>query len=128
MYLVVANPAGQLAVARNNTRSANLQAIRLALGQYISDQGNETFSCASAGPLPTTTTIIESTGGYNLAACLLPNYVPIFPVDPSASSAAYVSTANYDSDYTIMRNASGSITLSAPNAELKQTISTTFAF
>jgi prepilin-type N-terminal cleavage/methylation domain-containing protein len=123
-YLIVANPAGQLAAARNGTRSENLQAIMLAVRQNIADQGNETFSCSS-GSLPTTSTVMESNGGYNIAPCLVPNYLAIMPVDPSASSASYFSASNYNTDYTIIQNASGSITLSAPNAELKQTISIT---
>lgn len=126
-YLIVANPGGQLESARNGTRSENLQAIKLAISQNVADQGNETFSCSS-GSIPTTTTVMASTGGYDIAPCLVPNYLPIIPVDPSASSATYVSVSNYDTDYTIVQNASGSITLSAPNAEAKQTVSSTFAF
>jgi prepilin-type N-terminal cleavage/methylation domain-containing protein len=125
-YLLVANPAGQLANARNNTRSENLQAIMLAIRQNIADQGNETFLCASGGALPTTTTNMASaTGSYNIAPCLVPNYLAVMPTDPSASSAAYVSAASYNTDYSIVQNASGSITLSAPNAEQNQKISIT---
>jgi prepilin-type N-terminal cleavage/methylation domain-containing protein len=124
VYFIVANPAGQLAASRNATRSNNLQAIMLVLRQYIADQGNETFSCAS-GALPTTSTVIESGGGYNLAPCLVPAYLPVLPVDPSASSSYYTSASAYDTNYAIMQNASGSITLSAPDAELKQVISIT---
>lgn len=124
-YFFTANPVGQLQLARNDTRGNDLRGIMLALRQYISDQGNETFSCATAGPLPTTSTLIESNGGYNLAACLVPNYLPVLPVDPSASSAAYVSASNYNTGYAISQNSTDSITLSAPNAELNQTISVT---
>ena len=124
-YFIVANPGGQLASARNGTRSKNLQAIMLAVRQNIADQGNETFSCAS-GALPTSSTVMASaSGSYNIAPCLVPDYIAVMPVDPSASSASYFSASNYNTDYTIMQNASGSITLSAPNAELNQTISIT---
>ena len=124
MYFLVANPSGQLAAARNNTRSENLESIMLAIRQSIVDNGSETFSCSS-GSLPSTSTVMESSGGYNIAPCLTPTYLAVLPVDPSASSASYVSVSNYNTDYTIMQNPSGSITIAAPNAELKQTISFT---
>jgi len=125
VYFLVANPAGQLAASRNNTRTLNLQTLMLAIQQNRADQGNETFSCSS-GPVPTTTTDMASaSGSYNIAPCLVPDYISVLPVDPSASSAHYLSVSNYDTGYRIVENASGSITLSAPYAELSQTISTT---
>lgn len=124
VYIIVANPGGQLAASRNNVRSENLEALMLAIRQNIADQGNETFLCSS-GSLPTTTTVMESSGGYNIAPCLVPNYIAVMPVDPNASSATYTSVSNYDTDYTIIENASGSITLSAPNAEEGRTVSIT---
>lgn len=128
-YLIVANPAGQLSASRNNVRSENLQAIMLAIQQYRAEQGNETFSCASAGLVPTTSTIMASTGGYNIAQCLVTSNgsygLFVMPFDPSASSSYYNSAVDYNTGYKIIQNASGSITLSAPNAELKQMISIT---
>ena len=128
IYFVAANPAGQLASARNNERKNHLQTIMNAIRQNIADQSNEQFSCSS-GPIPTSTTRMASTAGsYNIAPCIvLPNGVyGIFtmPFDPATSSAHYNSNADYDSGYNIMMNSStGQITLSAPAAELKQTIS-----
>jgi prepilin-type N-terminal cleavage/methylation domain-containing protein len=127
-YFLVANPAGQLAVSRNNTRTLNLQTIMLGIQQNIADQGTETFSCSS-GSIPTSTkTMGSAAGNYNIAPCLVPNDLALLPVDPSASSAYYTSVSNYDTDYTIVENASGSITLSAPNAELKQVITKTVTY
>lgn len=124
-YFLVANPAGQLSAARNNTRSLNLQTLMLAIRQNIADQGNETFSCA-AGAIPTSATNMGSaSGSYNIAPCLVPNYLAILPIDPTASSAYYTSATNYNTEYSILLNASGSVTLSAPNAELGKTISVT---
>ncbi len=127
-YFVVANPAGELAAARNNTRRLNLQALTLGIGQNIADQGNGTFSCAS-GSIPTSTTNMGSaSGSYNIAPCLVPVYMAALPFDPSASSAHYISTSDYNMDYSIIQNASGSITLSAPYADLNQNIAVTFSY
>lgn len=126
IYFLVANPAGQLASSRNNERQFQLQAIMNGIRQNIADQGNEQFACAS-GAIPTTTTKMASaSGSYNIAPCLIPTYgLFTMPFDPNASSAYYTSVTNYNTGYTIAANASGSITLSAPYAELKKTISVT---
>ncbi len=121
-YFVVANPAGQLSASRNNERTLNLETLTLAIGQNIADQGNEIFSCSS-GSIPTSTTDMGSgSGQYNIAPCLVPGYLAALPVDPAASSSYYTSASNYNTNYSIVQNASGSITLSAPHAELNQTI------
>ncbi len=125
VYFMVANPGGQLAASRNNARSLNLETIMIAIRQNIADQGSETFSCSS-GALPAAPTDMSSaSGGYNIAPCLVPNYLPAMPVDPAASSSYYRSPTDYDTGYTIMQNSSGSITLAAPNAELQTVITLT---
>jgi len=123
VYILVANPAGQLAGSRNNRRTADLQDIALAIRANIADTGTEQINCA-AGAIPTTTTIMGTgSGKYNIAPCLMPTYlVGQIPVDPNASSAYYTSITDYNTGYAISENASGTITLSAPNAELKKTI------
>lgn len=128
VYFLAANPAGQLASSRNTKRQSDLQSIMLAIRQNIDDQGNEQFSCA-AGPIPTSTTrMTSSAGGYNIAPCVVNGTgsygLFTFPFDPSATGTHYVSTSNYDSGYFIvMSSSTGQITLTAPSAELKKTIS-----
>jgi prepilin-type N-terminal cleavage/methylation domain-containing protein len=126
VYIVAANPAGQLASSRNTKRTSDLQTILLAIRQNIADQSNEQFSCA-AGPIPTSTTrMVNATGGYNIAPCLIPTYIFNLPFDPTATSGHYTSNSNYDTGYSISINSStGQITLSAPYAELKKAISIT---
>lgn len=125
-YFLVANPAGQLAAARNNQRSNHLQAILNAIEQNIADQGNRQFSCAS-GALPTSSSIMASAAGagkYNIGPCLVPTYLPSLPIDPSASSSYYASASDYNTGYAISINASGTlVTLTAPSAELGKTVS-----
>ncbi len=125
VYFLVANPAGQLAGARNNRRTTDLEGLLIAVRQNIADQGNGQFGCSS-GAIPTTTTNMGSaSGSYNIAPCLVPTYLSLMPFDPSASSAYYNTVTNYNTGYSIIQNASGSVTLSAPHAELNKTISVT---
>jgi len=122
VYFLVANPAGQLAGARNNRRSTDLQAIMLGIKQNIADQGTGQFGCTS-GSIPTTATIMGSGAGkYNIAPCLVPTYLSVMPYDPSASSSYYNSVSDYNTGYSILINASGTVTLAAPSAELGKTV------
>jgi prepilin-type N-terminal cleavage/methylation domain-containing protein len=128
IYVVVANPAGQLAQARNNERRLHLQAIMNAVQQNIADSGNEQFTCA-AGPIPTSSVRMTSAvgaGNYNIAPCIVfpTGIYGLFtmPFDPVASSSHFISVNDYDSGYSIAMNASGSILLSAPYAELNQVV------
>ena len=119
---MVANPAAQLAGSRNTKRTLDLQAIGNSIRANYGDSGNESFTCA-AGPIPSTTTVMTSAvGGYNIAPCLIPTYLPNLPFDPSASSSYYNSPTDYNTGYALFINASGVITLSAPHAELGKTI------
>ncbi len=127
VYFLVANPAGQLAAARNSERFLQLQTIMGAIEQNVADQSNRQFSC-SAGPVPVSSTRMGSaSGSYNIASCLVPTYgLSFLPYDPSASSAHFTSLTDYDTGYTISINASGTlIKLVAPYSELGKSVSTT---
>ncbi len=120
--IVAANPSGQLAKSRNNDRQLHLQSIMLYIKENIVDYSG-VFTCSS-GPLPTgTTRMASASGSYDIAPCLLP---PVLPFDPSTSTAHWTSASDYDTGYNIVQDATTSaITVSAPAAELKQTISIT---
>lgn len=124
LSIAVINPAKQLAKARNSERSSEVNTIMTALGRFLaSEQGS--FVCSS-GALPTSTKTMASTGTstFNMAPCLVPSFLVNMPYDPSVVGAHYASTADYNTGYTILQNAtSGQITVAAPGAELSQTIS-----
>ena len=83
------------------------------------------FSCA-AGIIPAIATKMASTGGYDIAPCLVSTYLAQLPVDPIAENAHWVSTSDYDTGYTVLRSTTDSrITIAAPDAELGETISVT---
>ncbi len=120
------NPAGQFAASRNSQRSLHVLAILNSIRSNIADTRTGIFTCA-AGDIPTSTKKMASgAGDYNIASCIIPNYMNIFPIDPSASSSYFTSVNDYNSGYSVVRNTSGtvsvSITVSAPYAELGKVI------
>lgn len=125
IYVMVANPAGQLISSRNTERKLQLQTFMNSIQQNIADQGNAQFGCAT-GPLPTSSAVMASggaTGTYDIAPCLVPTYAPNLPFDPSASSSYYNGPTDYNTGYRISINASGTlITLTAPYAEGGKTV------
>jgi len=116
VVIVALNPGRQFAQARNTQRWSNVNTILNAISQnQVDNKGN--FSCA-AGPLPTSTTELGY-NFYNIEPCIVPTYVSTMPVDPttgSPSSTRYFVT--YDAS-------TRRITISAPDAELSQTIAVT---
>lgn len=121
--ITILNPAQLYAKGRNTARLSHLNSILNAVGENIADNRG-TFSCSS-GPIPATSTRM-SNSAYNIAPCLAPAYLSSLPYDPSATGAHYASTTDYDTGYTILKDAaSGRITVAAPSAELNQAISVT---
>lgn len=116
IVLIAINPAAQFAQANNTARTNDVNTILNAVHQYAADH---------KGVLPTgiTTTAqeIKKTGGADICAVLAPDYVSLFPVDPDvvgytgASNGAAVAdcTLDYQTGYTIVKDASGRITVTA---------------
>lgn len=123
VVIIALNPAKHFAQARNTQRTSNVTAILDALGQNIADHKG-VLTCTSVDPtLPTVATTIKSTGGYNIAGCLVPEYISALPIDPSAPGAHFTSLNDYDTGYQVMRDAATNrIIVSAPHAELETTI------
>ncbi|MBI4129005.1 MAG: prepilin-type N-terminal cleavage/methylation domain-containing protein [Parcubacteria group bacterium] len=124
VVIVALNPARQFAQARNSTRQTNVTAILDAIGQHMADnQGN--WRCDVTvpvdgvnDPLPAAATNMGSdavAGDYNLYNCLVPNYLPVMPFDPTTGSVTDAST--YDAQYSVSADAAGRVTVSAPDAE-----------
>jgi prepilin-type N-terminal cleavage/methylation domain-containing protein len=112
IVIIAINPARQFAQARNSQRQSNVESILNAVGQNIADNKG-IFSCA-AGVLPTTATMIESNGGYDLRGCIVPTYMAEIPVDPSTGTLA-ADASSYNTGYTIMQSATTArITVCAP--------------
>lgn len=121
IVLVALNPARHFAQARNTQRTSNVSAILNAVGQNMAENRG-VFTC-DGGAIPSADTDIAKTG-YDIASCLVPNYISSVPFDPSVSGAHFTSNTDYDTGYHIIRDsASQRITVNAPGAELGTTIS-----
>lgn len=122
IIVIEMNPFGQIASARNTQRSLHLQAIMNAVRQNITESGTNSFTCTT-GSIPTTSTVMRASSGYNIAPCLMPGFLTVLPFDPKTSGAHFTSATDYDTGYSISRDVTSSIvTITAPGAELGKTI------
>jgi prepilin-type N-terminal cleavage/methylation domain-containing protein len=116
IVLIAINPAAQFAQANNTARTNDVNTILNAVHQYAADH---------KGLLPAGITAnvqeIKKTNGADICGVLSPNYVSLFPVDPDvvgypgATNGAAVAdcTLEYQTGYTIVKDASGRITVTA---------------
>ncbi len=124
--LIAINPARQFSQANNTKRSSDVNAILNAVGQYAADnKGN-----LSALNIPTSNAaeIGNGTGQVDICAALVTQYMAALPVDPLTNNGTPVTdcTGNYATGYEIVQNVPDNrITVTAPDAELGQTISVT---
>jgi type IV pilus assembly protein PilA len=122
IVIAALNPARQFSNARNATRWSHLQTMMSAISANMAENDGS-FTCAS-GAIPATATEMASAGGYNIAPCLVTEYISSMPYDPSDGS--WTSETTYDTGYTIQQAAADDrITIAAPSAELSETISLT---
>lgn len=117
------NPPKQFAKANNSRRWADIMNIMNAVSQNIIEgKGVFTTSSSCTQLIPTTTaTNIQKTGGYDLCACIVPNFIGSLAVDPLQGTPANGVTdcaAAYSTYYQIQRNEiTGRITITAPLAQ-----------
>jgi type IV pilus assembly protein PilA len=118
VVIVALNPARQFAQARNSQRWSNTNTVLNAVGQRLADNRGNWPTTGGCPALPSTATTIGSgSGNFDLAACVVPTYVPSMVMDPT-SGASVASTG-----YQLIRASNGRITVSAPFAELSEVIS-----
>lgn len=125
VVLVAVNPSRQFKVARDSQRRANVQAILSAIGQNMADHtGN--FVCEGViSQVPQVETGINSDTGFDLAPCVVPDYISLLPYDPSKEGSYYTDETDYVTGYTIVADANGRITVSAESEVTGGTISVT---
>jgi len=120
--LIAINPANQFAKANNTKRRSDVNAILNAVNQYMAD---------NKGVLPTGITTTARTiadTGADLCTVLVPKYIAALPVDPQTNNGLEISNcaAAYVTNYEIIQSTADSrITVSAPGAELAETIAVT---
>jgi len=118
IVIVAINPGRQISQANNTQRSSDVTTLLNATYQYGMD---------NRGVLPseitTTPTVVGSgTGQIDVCSYLVPTYIVAMPFDPTATGALYTSCTTYDTGYNISVDANGRLTVSAPSAELSETI------
>ncbi len=106
--------------ARNAQRATDISSILNAVYQYALDNDNQVpLAITTATTTICRTTAPSCTGFINLSTLTTnQKYLIAIPTDP-------LSTSTSNTNYTIVKNAIGRITVSAPNAEASTTISIT---
>ena len=113
VVLVAINPARQFKLARDSQRVSNVTAILNAIGQNLAENKGIFICNGSTLAMPVTSTIIKSSGGFDLASCIVPTYISSLPFDPSATGAKFVDNTNYDTQYSIYQDGQGRINVNA---------------
>lgn len=118
VVIIAINPARQFAQARNTQRWSNVNTFLNAVGQRLADNKGVFETGCAAGAIPTVATNMAD-DGYDIAPCIIPTYISTLPFDPSASGAHFTSNADYDTGYTVMKDATtGRIIVSSPGTEV----------
>ena len=112
VVLIAINPARQFAQGRNSQRTSNVNAILNAIGQNIADNKG-VFDCASTTLPAAPGVFMNNSCGYDIRNCVVPTYISELPVDPGNGLAW--NGSNYDTQYTVVQDANGRITVCAPN-------------
>ncbi len=121
IILIVINPKTQFSRANNAKRRSDTAAILNAIGAYTADNKG----VLPSGIATTVATITDSPNGANICASLVPNYIPALPPDPSLKTNDITTCTNYNTGYTVVKDANNRVTVAAPDQENGEVISIT---
>jgi prepilin-type N-terminal cleavage/methylation domain-containing protein len=127
VVLVAINPSRQFKLARDSQRVSNVNALLNSISQNIAEHRGVFVCGTSPLALPIIPTIVRSatsTGGIDLASCVVPTYLSVLPYDPNAIGAYYTSVTDYNTQYVIYQDAQGRVTASS-TGEITPSISLT---
>jgi len=116
IVLVAVNPGRQYQQARDAKRQSDVNAILNALNQYQVDNDGDVDDLGIAD-CPTYSDI--GTGSVDLSGDLVASYIAEVPVDPDSTCNAA------DTCYDVCVTSAGRITVTAPMAETRSSISVT---
>lgn len=114
VVLVAVSPGRQFKQARDTQRVANVNTLLNAIGQNISDHQGQFFCSGSVSAISDVWTSMQSdsmSGAFNIAYCLVPEYLPKLPFDPSKGS--YDNEDQYDLGYYFKMDEQGRISVRA---------------
>lgn len=123
VVIVAINPSRQFKLARDSQRLSNITAILNSISQNISENKG-IFNCLQQIPLSSKIIMSDNVSGIDIAECIVPNYISTLPFDPSHKDAKYVDTNDYNTQYSILADVNGRITVTAIG-ELTPSISVT---
>jgi type IV pilus assembly protein PilA len=116
VVLVAVNPSRQFKQARDSQRVANVNTILNAIGQNIADHEGNFFCDGASRTLAVSAYTIrtgDSGSSFDIAECLVPDYLPKLPYDPKSETAHYVNEDDYDTGYQLRVAEDGRLTVVA---------------
>jgi prepilin-type N-terminal cleavage/methylation domain-containing protein len=114
IVMVSLNPTKQFKFARDSQRTSHLMSILNSIGQNMIDHDGILYCANTPTDIPINIkTGIDSVGGFNIADCLVPQYLQTIPIDPSKPGAYYSSPSNFNTKYSIDQDSYGRINLYA---------------
>lgn len=127
IVLIAINPAAQFAQANNTARTNDVNTILNAVHQYGADHRG----VLPAGMPAAGATEEISDAEADICAALVPDYVSLLPVDPDTNDGIAIAdcaqVGGYVTNYSITRDASGRVTVSAPGAEAVRGVAPTIS-
>lgn len=119
IVIVAINPGRQISQANNTQRQSDVKALLDAAHEFAIDNRGAFPDAITATP----TNIAND--GIDICADLVPDYLSAMPFDPTAASAGFTDCTTYNTGYNISVDANDRVVVSAPSAELEETISVT---
>ncbi len=110
---------------RDLQRISDADVVLKAISRNAAANGGN-FKCAQGDVPSVPATMASGKGDYNIARCLVPDFLPALPFDPSMPGAYWISVTNYNTGYTVVRDTkTNRVTIQAPAGELEDDISVT---
>lgn len=110
VVLVAVNPARQFKIARDSQRNANIMTLLNSVGQNMTDHAGNFVCEGQISTIPTEKTELSSDSGFDIAPCIVPDYISLLPYDPGKEDAYFVDETDYNTGYFISKDVEGRIT------------------